>query len=197
MCAVAGVIDVSPGVGRIPPEDESNGAYTFNHVALACVGATNAPLGPTTTGLGTITSSGGFGAGYCSGTATPLVGSFCGSYNATFGGGGCAGTVGGREAELAGYVAAGRWSLVVGPLLLGGLTCSSGSYGPDGVGVLALVAAPNVSALDGYVLGTDLPPGECPQPPPFPRPDPSVPDDPAAVWACQIIVAGVAVIANV
>ncbi|HEX7168654.1 MAG TPA: hypothetical protein VF230_16860 [Acidimicrobiales bacterium] len=200
VCAVAGTVNVDPGVGRIPPGSNTDGTYTFEQVALVCVGVNDSPLPPpagagTMTGVGTATSAGGFGVGNCEGEDLPLIGSFCGTYDATnfTAGGECHGTVGGDEV---GSPVGGDWSLTFGPLILGGITCDSGSYA-GGWGAIALVAVPNPLALDGQVAGTDLPPGECEEPNQFPRPAPEVPDDPAAIWFCQIAIAGVTVMQSV
>ncbi|HEX7168657.1 MAG TPA: hypothetical protein VF230_16875 [Acidimicrobiales bacterium] len=188
-CAIAGVIDVSPGWDGM----ESTGFYGFEQVALACVGATGNPLPPpagagTMTGIGNVTSNGAFGVDNCGGFRLPPTGSFCGTYDATnfTAGGECHGTVGGHQL---GSAFGGDWSLITGPLLLGGITCNSGSYA-GGWGAIALVVVPVPTALDGQVLGTDLPPGECARPSRrLPTPD--------GVWFCQLSVAGVIVMQSV
>ncbi|HEX7168661.1 MAG TPA: hypothetical protein VF230_16895 [Acidimicrobiales bacterium] len=219
VCAVAGTVDVQPGVGRIPPGSNTDGGYTFNQVALVCVGANDNPLGQgTMTGVGTtVSSTGMFGQGNCDGVDYPLVGSFCGTYDASNFtlGGECHGTVGGNEMAMADepppgpplgswgdedtideQIAAGDWSVTFGPVILGGITCDTGSYDDspggvldnvadhDGVGVIALVAAPMPTSIASRP-SLNLP-GTCTEPNPLVA-------DPAAVWFCQIAIAGVVV----
>lgn len=202
VCAVAGLVDVNPGVGGIPPGGDNNGSYTFNQVALVCVGAL--------TGVGTGASSNGeFGSVNCGGVDVPLFGSFCdgpdnGShgYNAGAGyllGGTCSGTVGGDEGALA-NAGNGDWSLTFGVFIEGGITCTSGAM-TNGVGVISLVAEP-VFADTFLGVGT----ADCPPPAPlFTAADvpPPVPPDVAAIladaaapkaWFCQIAIEGVAVL---
>ncbi|HEX7168659.1 MAG TPA: hypothetical protein VF230_16885 [Acidimicrobiales bacterium] len=144
------------------------------------------------------------------------MGSFCGSYDATqfLVGGECHGDLGGNEMAMAtvgppavidggpigdedtidDQVGDGDWSIMVGPLMLGGATCTTGSYGPDGVGAIALVAVP----MPLFVGGAPYPPSACAppnrQPPPAPVPDPG---EPAAVWFCELFVTGVVVMESI
>ncbi|HEX7168658.1 MAG TPA: hypothetical protein VF230_16880 [Acidimicrobiales bacterium] len=243
VCAVGGFVGVDPGVGRIPPGSGTPpGTYNFGSVALVCVGANDNPLPTSLGGQGTMigagsaTSSGDFGWGACGGADYPLIGSFCGSYDASgfAAGGECHGNVGGKEmgmntvgppavidggppgdpTTIPGNVAAGNWSITFGPLILGGITCDSGSYDDssdptkpfptggglldgvideNGVGALALVAVPVATAMGG-TPSPPLPSSTCNAPnrqaPPAPIPDPG---EPAAVWFCEILIAGVAV----
>ena len=207
VCAVAGTVNVSPGVGRIPPGSNNDGGYSFDQVALVCVGANATPDAPMT-GLNNATSSGSFGVGPCDGDDVPLIGSFCGGYSAGPGilspfGGSCSGTVGGDEAAGAvsdpvgavGRVAAGDWSVTFGPLILGGITCNSGSYA-GGAGVLALVGVPLPTAIDSS-LGPIT--SSCADPPPTAEEllvESTVGQDVPSVHFCQIAIAGVAVIAD-
>ncbi|HEX7168660.1 MAG TPA: hypothetical protein VF230_16890 [Acidimicrobiales bacterium] len=212
VCAVAGTVNVSVGVWRIPPASVTpSGQYSFENVALVCVGANDNPLPPpagqgTMTGVGNATSNGDFGSNACGGVNYPWVGSFCGTYDATnfTSGGECHGSVGGNEMAMATappfgdedtldeQVAAGDWSITFGPLILGGITCDTGSYDDstggvldgiadhDGVGTLALVTAPVVTSLGS-------------PPPPLPGGWCRPPTPSATAWFCQITVAGVAV----
>ncbi|HEX7168656.1 MAG TPA: hypothetical protein VF230_16870 [Acidimicrobiales bacterium] len=197
VCAVAGTMNVSEGYRYHPA-----GGWAFDTIVFVCVGANDSPLPPpagagTMTGVGMLNAAGQFGVGNCGGVAAPALGSFCGTYDANLFtlGGECHGNVGGDQgAHLADitsreHVLRGDWSLVTGPLLLGGMTCNSGSYA-GGWGAIALVGVPNPLALDGEVLGNDLPPGDC-APPSYTVPTRD------GVWACQLVLAGVIVMQSV
>jgi hypothetical protein len=216
VCVVAGTVDVSPGVGRIPPGANNDGGYTFNQVALVCAGvhinATGTIAAPEMVGLGAATSSGGFGVNNCGGVDVPLVGSFCGVYNAQgfLVGPGCAGTVGGDEAANLNpaNVAASDWSVTFGVSVNGGITCNTlaeplGNVANAEIGVIALVAAPVPTSMDCEIPlpnpGDPVPPvfpdpcpGECPAPPPLPQDTTGF-----LVWFCQIIVVGITVMVAV
>jgi hypothetical protein len=202
VCVVAGLVNVNPGVGGIPPGGDNNGTYTFNQVALVCAGAL--------VGVGTgAASAGEFGSVNCGGVDVPLFGSFCdgpgngtAGYNAGSGylvGGTCSGTVGGDEGALA-NAGNGDWSLTFGVVIAGGMTCTSGAM-TAGVGVISLVAEP---VLADTFLGVGT--ADCPAPAPlFTAGDvpPPVPPAVAAaladaaapkVWFCQIAIEGVAVL---
>src|SRR5438552_2492343 len=95
VCAVAGTVDVSPGVGSIPPGGASSGTYVFHQVALVCAGAM--------AGVANVTSNGATGLS-CGAEAPTILGSFCGAYNATgFASGAvngnlnCGGSIGGPQ----------------------------------------------------------------------------------------------------
>lgn len=193
VCAVAGTVDVSPGVGSVPPGGAASGSYAFHQVALVCAGAL--------AGIGSTVSSGSTGTA-CGGEAPTILGSFCGTYSssgfasgAVNGNASCSGNVGGPQLVFGTAPTAiapgGQWSLTFGANINGSITANCGPGGglapgtlDDAVGYFAAVAEP-VPTSANLVGGT------CPAPPAVaPAPGP-------VLWFCQIALEGVVVLADV
>ncbi|HEX7165950.1 MAG TPA: hypothetical protein VF230_03115 [Acidimicrobiales bacterium] len=187
---MSGLVNVAPGAGAIPPGAAGLGNYGFLGVTVACVGtytgvAVAASAGNTGPGPGGGVLPNGLG---CGAPALPGAGQFCGPYTTgpfLGSGGTCAGDVGGPGYWGAPAGPIGPWSLTVGNVITGWIDCNGGTPNIAGtslagvtVGAITLVALPN-------------PAGPACLPPPAAPPLP-----PPAVWFCQLVVTGVAVVAD-
>ena len=222
ICAIAGTVGVTPGVGEIPPGAPASGAtYNFRNVAVVCAG--------TVSGLAAgVTDNGTFGPACGGSPEPPVLGQFCDAvgtfpqYQANgFAGGAvngnlnCHGTVGGpilapvstAWAAVAGGTPTGgtppgRWSLTAGALIEGNITmsCSPFATSPvtagrmlNGNGIISLVAEPDPTTAN-TAAGVSL--GTCPSTGPLSLPViGTLPVGPQA-WFCGIIVEGVSVVVD-
>ena len=221
ICAIAGTVDVTPGVGEIPPgAPASNATYTFHQVAVVCAG--------TVSGLASATDSGTFGPACGGSPEPPILGQFCDATGvfpqytangfasgAVNGNANCHGTVGGPMLSpvttgwsavagggASGGTPPGRWSLTAGALIEGNITmnCSPFATSPvtagrmlNGNGIISLVAEPDPTRAN-TAAGVSL--GTCPSTGPLSLPViGTLPVGPQA-WFCGIIVEGVSVVVD-
>jgi len=173
ICAVAGTVQVTPGVGELPPGAPATGAsYIFTNVALVCAG--------TVAGAATSVSDSGTFGPVCGGAPEPpILGQFCDTgyaangfaSGALNGNANCSGLVGGPMPKVITDAWAkistqnpgatgtgwdpvsnpnGRWSLTAGALITGDTTMSclgtgltTAGHMTGGNGLIALVAEPD------------------------------------------------------
>lgn len=196
ICSVAGSVFVD-AVTSVPPAAPGASTYSFNNVAVVCVGTGIFGVSTNTTSNG----STGTGCGppfHVDGT----FGQLCGTYNANFAAGSCNGSIGGPGLWNSSATVH-SWSLTSGAVITGHIDC-----GLDTTGVVALVAvptSPNTVSLPGNPGGGPVIPIDpvpllslgrsCPRPSAASYPLVGTTPPPVA-WACSIFVSGVAVIVD-